>query len=55
MRCKHCGRRIARGPVKSLWWVHLTDHGVAGAQRCRPEESGQTGRTEAEPITEEHK
>lgn len=55
MRCKNCGRRVERGPLRTLAWVHLTDSGVAGAQRCRPEESGQTVRTEAEPITEERK
>lgn len=52
MRCKHCGRRIARGPLRSLAWVHLTDLGVAGPQRCRPEETGQAYGLEAEPTTE---
>ncbi|WAB09168.1 hypothetical protein SEA_EESA_59 [Arthrobacter phage Eesa] len=50
MRCRHCGRRIMPGPLRSLAWVHLTDLGVAGAQRCRLEESGQEVRTEAEPV-----
>ncbi|UXE05203.1 hypothetical protein SEA_JAMUN_57 [Arthrobacter phage Jamun] len=52
--CKHCGRRIARGPLRSLAWVHLTDLGVAGAQRCKTEESGQPAGLEAEPMTEEN-
>ncbi|UVK62598.1 hypothetical protein SEA_TAYLORSIPHT_59 [Arthrobacter phage TaylorSipht] len=51
--CKHCGRRIERGPLRrSLPWVHLTDQGVAGAQKCKPEESGQPLGLEAEPMTE---
>ncbi|URM87025.1 hypothetical protein SEA_RUCHI_58 [Arthrobacter phage Ruchi] len=56
MTCKHCGRRIERGPLRrALPWVHLTDLGVAGPQRCNPEESGQPAGLEAEPTTEERK
>lgn len=48
--CKHCGRRLERGPMRLLPWVHLTDAGVAGWQRCRPEESGAEYGLEAEPV-----
>ncbi|AYN57533.1 hypothetical protein PBI_KEPLER_60 [Arthrobacter phage Kepler] len=51
MRCRHCGRRVERGPLRgALPWVHLTDAGVAGRQRCwfGGEELG----TMAEPVEE---
>lgn len=49
MRCQHCGARIERGPLRgSLPWVHLTDLGVAGAQRCKVQ--GVPLDTVAEPI-----
>lgn len=49
MRCKNCGRHIERGPVWSVGWVHLTDSGVGGFQRCRPAEAGVDG-VQAEPV-----
>lgn len=52
MRCKHCGRRIERGPLRGvLPWVHLTDAGIAGWQLCRF--GGQKLGTVAEPAKDE--
>ncbi|WPM94384.1 hypothetical protein VG1_CDS0060 [Arthrobacter phage Cupello] len=49
MRCQHCGARIERGPLRgALPWVHLTDAGVAGAQRCKVQ--GVPLETVAEPL-----
>lgn len=49
MRCQHCGARIERGPLRgSLPWVHLTDAGVSGAQRCKVQ--GELLGTVAEPL-----
>lgn len=51
MRCKNCGRKIERGPLRgALPWVHLTDAGVAGWQLCRL--GGQKLGTMAEPTRE---
>lgn len=51
MRCKNCGRKIERGPLRgALPWVHLTDAGVAGWQLCRL--GGQKLGTTAEPVKE---
>ncbi|QOI67703.1 hypothetical protein SEA_ORCANUS_59 [Arthrobacter phage Orcanus] len=54
MRCRHCGRRIMPGPLRSLAWVHLTDLGVAGAQKCRLQDVGNAlfGSLMAEPTEE---
>ena len=54
MTCKHCGRGIQEGPLRAaLPWVHITDTGVAGRERCRPAESGVPDARTAEPYTQE--
>lgn len=52
--CKHCGRRIQEGPLRAaLPWVHITDTGVAGPERCNPGESHPRPPRTAEPFKQE--